>query len=57
MRKEEGLNAKDYNCLECKICASKEPRKVFWVFTEHDLRVHVERYHGENFEKYKKEHE
>jgi len=51
---EERLSAKDYNSLECEIC--KKNKKTFWVFTEHDLKAHIEKIHGEDFEKYKKEY-
>ena len=54
MVNEERLRAKDYNSLECEIC--KKNKKVFWVSTEHDLKVHIEKYHGEDFEKYRKEY-
>ena len=54
MGNEESLNANDYNSVECEIC--KKDKKTFWVSTEHDLKVHVEKFHGEDFEKCKKEH-
>lgn len=50
--KEETLDAKNYGSLECKIC--KKDRKVFWVSTEFDLKEHVEKFHGADFEKYMK---